>query len=240
MEQELADAIKEREEEKQQWAERASRADAEMDALRTSLEALEMESVEVVKHEKELASLREAEHVSQEALEKEKLEVARLEREMALMKEAELASHDASESDRAEIVRLESELALMRDSVERASQDAAERGRFQFETLEQELASLKEEHHDAHKKGEILAEVWRHLRFLAGEDVEAADEPADLSLFAHTVQSVETQLMRLKDECSQRQKCCDNLIHTTETLQGEEVCLIVGIQCVNLLRSALK
>lgn len=242
MEQELAEAVKQREEERQQWAERASGADAELAALRTSLETLEKQSVEVARQESELASLREAEHVSQEALEKEKeKEVARLERELALMKEAELAavqaSHDASERDRAELVRLESELALMRDAVERASQDASEREKSEVEKLEQKLALLKEEHEDAQEKGEILAEMWRRLRSLAGEDVQGAEElpsPSDLSLFLHTVQSFETQLTRLRDERGESQEHCAELTHTMETLQGKNMYPVYGTRCVNL------
>lgn len=236
MEQELAEAVKQREEERQQWAEQASRADAELAALRTSLEALERQSAEVARQESELASLREAEHVSQEALEKEKVEVARLERELALMKEAELAavqaSHDAAERDRGEIVRLESELALMRDAVDRASQDVSERENSEVEKLEQELASLKEEHEDAQKKEEILVEIWRHLQSLAVEDVQGAEElpfPADHSLFLHALQSIETQLTRLKDERSESQEHCDELTHTMATLRGKKMYLVDGI-----------
>lgn len=236
MEQELAEAVKQREEERQQWAEQASRADAELAALRTSLEALERQSAEVARQESELASLREAEHVSQEALEKEKVEVTRLERELALMKEAELAavqaSHDAAEKDRGEIVRLESELALMRDAVDRASQDVSERENSEVEKLQQELASLKEEHEDAQKKEEILVEIWRHLQSLAVEDVQGAEElpfPADHSLFLHALLSIETQLMRLKDERSESQEHCDKLTHTMATLRGKKIYLVDGI-----------
>ncbi|TMS02679.1 Golgin subfamily B member 1 [Larimichthys crocea] len=53
MEQELAEAVKQREEERQQWVEQASRADAELAALRTSLEeALEGKSMEVARQER--------------------------------------------------------------------------------------------------------------------------------------------------------------------------------------------
>uniref|UniRef100_UPI0037E76D4B golgin subfamily B member 1 n=1 Tax=Semicossyphus pulcher TaxID=241346 RepID=UPI0037E76D4B len=221
MEQELSEAVKRREEERQHWAEQASRADAEVTSLRSSLEAFERTSMEVARQESELASLREAELISQEALGNEKMEVARLERELAVMKEAELAacqaSRDASERDRAEIVRLESELATMREAGDHASQERSE-----VEKLEGELASLKEEHEDAQKKGEMLAEIWRHLRSLAVVDVEATEEttfPADLSLFVDAVQSIETQLTRMKDERSQSEEHCAELTHTMETLQ---------------------
>uniref|UniRef100_A0A3Q3VIV5 Uncharacterized protein n=1 Tax=Mola mola TaxID=94237 RepID=A0A3Q3VIV5_MOLML len=229
MEQELAEAVKQREEERQQWAERANGADAEMAAVRISLEAL---SAEVAKQESELVFLRQAEHVSQEALEKEKVEVARLERELALMKEAELvavqASQDAAEGDRAELVRLENELAFMRDKVDCASRDASEREKSEVEKLEQELASLKEEREDAQKKQEILTEIWRHLQPLAAEDVQREEEcplPADHSLFLHTVHSVETQLMKLKEERNNSREHCVELTHAMETLQGKRMYL---------------
>ncbi|XP_034381633.1 golgin subfamily B member 1 [Cyclopterus lumpus] len=222
MEQELAEAVRQREVEMQQWAEQASRAEEEVSALRTSLEDLERERAKGAGKEGELASLREAEHVCREALVEEKMEVARLERELALMKEAELAavqvSRDASESDRAEIVRLESELASMTV----ANQDASERENSEVDRLERELASLKGERQDAQKNCEILAEIWGPLRSLALE--EAAEEvpfPADLSLFLDTVQSIETQLTRLKDERSEREEHCVELTHTMETLQEQ-------------------
>ncbi|XP_054480228.1 golgin subfamily B member 1 [Anoplopoma fimbria] len=228
MEQELAEAVKRREEERQQWAEQASQADAEVAALRFSLEDFERERTEVAGQEGELASLREAEHVSREALEKEKMEVARLERELALLKEAELAyvqaSREASESDRAEMVRLESELASMREAVVHASQDASEREKSEVDKLERELASLKEEQQDAQKKSEILAKMWGPLRSLALEEAAEEEEvpfPADLTLFLDTVQSIETQLMRLKDERSVREEHCVELTHTMETLQEQ-------------------
>lgn len=219
MEQELAEAVKQREEEKQQWVKEAGRADAEMAALRSSLAALERQSAEVVMQESELASLREAEHASQDALEKEKLEVARLENEVAQMNNAKLASQEVSERDRAEIVRLENELALMRDAVDRAYHDATERGRLEVEKLEQQLVLQCE---DTQKKGEILAEVWRHLQSLAAEDAAPTDDPADLSLFLFTLQSVETQLTRLKNECGEGRNRCHELTHALENLQGEK------------------
>lgn len=242
MEQELAEVVKLREEERQQWAEQAGKADVELAALRTSLEALERERTEVERQESELVSLREAEHVSQEALEKEKMEVAKLERELALMKQAELAavqtSHDASERDRAEIARLESELASMRETAVRASQDALEKEKSEVDKLEGELASLKEEQKDAQKKSEILAEVWRHLQALALDDVQAAEEnpiPVDLSLFLDTVQSIDTQITRLKDKQSESEEHSAELTHTMETLQGKSIYLVVcGIQCINV------
>lgn len=221
MEQELAEALRQREEEKQEWVKESSRAQAEMAALRSSMEALERQSAEVVAQESELASLREAERVSQEALEKEKLEVARLESQVVQMKGAKLASQEASERDGAEIVRLENELASLRDAFDRACQGATEKEKLEVEKLEQELASQRE---DAQKNGKILAEVWRRLQSLAAEDVAPTDDPADLSLslFLSTVQSVAAQLTGLKDERGEGQRRCDELAHTVEDLQGEK------------------
>lgn len=112
MEQELADAVKLREEQAQQWAEETSQA---AEALRLNQEALERERAEVVRQERELAALREAERVSVEAVEKERMEVARLEREVAALTEAELTAVHASESSteraKSEIEKLQHELA---------------------------------------------------------------------------------------------------------------------------------
>ncbi|XP_023149051.2 golgin subfamily B member 1 isoform X2 [Amphiprion ocellaris] len=229
MEQELAEAVKLREEDRQQWAAQASRADADLAALRGSLEALESERMEVARQESELASFREAELVSQEALQKEKMEVARLETQLSLMKEAELAalqaSSEASERDRAEIARLKSELASMRESESAAvplRQDASESDKSEVDKLEKELPTLRAEQEDTQNRGEILAEIWRHLRLLAVENVpEEIPVPADLSLLLDTVQSVETQLTRLKDECRESEERCAQLTNTTETLQEQ-------------------
>uniref|UniRef100_UPI003AAD879A uncharacterized protein golgb1 n=1 Tax=Centroberyx gerrardi TaxID=166262 RepID=UPI003AAD879A len=235
MEQELAETVRQREEERQQWAQQASRADAELTALGASQEALERERTEVVRLERELASRREAEHgaldVSQEALEKEKMEVARLERELALVKEAELAaiqaSHDASERDGAEIARLERELVSMKEAESaaiHASQEALERERVEVDKLEKELVSLREEQGENQRRGETLAEVWQNLRSLALGDGHAADEspiPTDHSLFLGTLQSLEAQLTKLKEERSESEERCAQATHTMETLQEQ-------------------
>lgn len=230
MEQELAEAVKLREEERRQWAEQASRTDAELAALRTSQEALERERVEVARQESELASLREAEHFSLEALEKEKMEVVRLERELALTKEAELAAvqecHDASVRYGVEIAHLERELASTREAESAASQDTVEKEKSEVDKLQRQLNFLMEEQEDTQKKGEILAEIWRHLRSLALEDVQPSEEnpvPTDLSLFLDTMQSIETQLTRLRDERSESEERCAELTHTMEALQGESI-----------------
>lgn len=224
MEQELAEAVRQREEDRQQWAQQASRADAELTALRARQEALEREGMEVARLERELASLR-AEHEavsgSQEALEKEKMEVARLERELALMKEAELAaiqaSHDASERDRVEITRLESELASVKQAECAASQEAFERERMKVDELEKELEENQ-------RRGETLAEVWRNLNSLASGDAHTAEEspiPTDLSLFVDTLHALGAQLTKLKEERGESDERCAQVTHSMETLQGK-------------------
>lgn len=233
MEQELAEAAKLREEEKQQWAEQASRADAELAGLRASLEALERERMEVVKQESELASVREAERASQEALEKEKMEVARLQAELTVMKEAELVATQTSERDRVEIAQLEGELSSVTEAESaavHARQDASEREKSEVEKLEKELASLREEQEDMQKKGELFTEIWKLLHSLAEENVtEEIPVPVDRSHLLGTVHSIEAQMTRLKDKCSASEEQCAHLTHSMETLQGMsaylDVCL---------------
>ncbi|XP_040031208.2 uncharacterized protein golgb1 isoform X2 [Gasterosteus aculeatus] len=223
MEQELAEGFQRREEERRQWAEQASRADAEIAALRGGLEELERErAAAAAGQEGELESLREAELASREALGEEKVEVARLERELALTKEAYRVSRDASESDGAEIVRLQRELASAREEVVHAGRDASERETSEVDKLERELASLREEHRDAQRKAETLAEIWAPLRSLAlQEAAEGVPLPDDLSLLLGAVQTIETQLARLKDERSEREEYCAELTRTMGTLQEQ-------------------
>lgn len=227
MEQDLTEAVKLREEERRQWAEQTSRADAELAALRANLEILEKDRMEEAKQQSELVSLREAERVN---LEMEKVEVARLEAELALMKEAELAAiqahKDASERFKAGMAQLESELASVREAESaavRAQQDTLEREKSEVEILEKELVTLREERESMQNKGEILGEVWRRLCSLTVENLpeEIPDpDPADPSVLLEAVQFVESYLTGLKDECTERSDRCTQLTHTLETLQG--------------------
>ncbi|KAM9845718.1 golgin subfamily B member 1 isoform 2-T2 [Aulostomus maculatus] len=224
MEQELAEAVKLREQQMQQWSEQASEANA---ALRTCQEALERERMEVARQESELASLREAERFSLEAVEKEKMEVGRLERELAVMKEAEFAAiQTASERDRSEIARLERELESSREAAAAAvhtSQSSSEGVESETDKLKRELASLREEQENT-PKSEILAEIWGHLQSLSLQGVQPSEEipvPTDLYVFLDTVQSIEIQLMRLKDEHREREERCTQLTQTMEALQEQ-------------------
>lgn len=222
MEQELAEAVRRREEDSQHWAEQARKADVELATLRSSLEALRAENDELARQGSELASLRDAEHIAQEALEKEKLEVVRLETELALVKEAEVAAvrtgQEACKEDKSEIHRLQNELTLMREAAERASLDASEREQSEAERLEQEQEEVR-------KNREILAQIWKRLRPRAVEEKEEEEEvsvPADSSVLVHTLQSIQDELMTLRAEHSQTQQRCDELCHNMETLQGEK------------------
>ncbi|XP_068611531.1 golgin subfamily B member 1 [Brachionichthys hirsutus] len=225
MEKELADAVGQREEESQRWAEHASRTDAELEALRT---CVERQNVELARQESELDSSSKAEFESREALEKEKVEVARLERELSLVKDSELAavqaSHETSERDKAEVARLGRELACMREAAGRPNRDASEGDKAEVARLGRELACMREAHGDAQKKGEILAEIWTHLRGLAREDVQSAEElavPVDLSLYLDAVRAVQMQLARLRDERGEREEHCAKLAHTIEILHEQ-------------------
>ncbi|XP_076015051.1 uncharacterized protein golgb1 [Genypterus blacodes] len=231
MEQELADAVKQREEERQQWAEQARGADTELAAFQTRLEAIEKERTEVPWQETELASLREAQCASQEALEKERVEVASLQTELAALKEAELAAiqacNNTSERDRVEIARLGRELASKLEGESAAlrdSKEALEREKPEVDKLERELAYLREEQGESQRKGEILAELWHQLHSLAVEDVYAAEEspmPADMSLFVSTMQSIEDKLTRLKYEQRESEERCAQINLSTEALQEQ-------------------
>ncbi|XP_056132274.1 golgin subfamily B member 1 [Lampris incognitus] len=235
MEQELAEAVRQREEERQQWAQDAIRANAELESLKASQEVLGRERTEVARLESELASLREAEHraraASQEVLEREKTEVARLERELASVKEAELAAiqagHDVSERDRTDIARREAEVTSVREAEITAihtSQEALERERSEVERLKKELTALKEEQGESHWKGETLAKVWRILRALASGDEHAAEEsssPTDFSMFLSTIQSLEAQLTRLKEEQNESEQRCIEVTLTMDTLKKQ-------------------
>uniref|UniRef100_A0A8C7WRI6 Golgin B1 n=1 Tax=Oryzias sinensis TaxID=183150 RepID=A0A8C7WRI6_9TELE len=214
MEQELAEAIRQRAEDRQQWAEQASKADADLAELRARLEG----------HESELKSLREA---GQEALEKEKMEVSRLEADLTLSKEAELAAvqahREASERHEAEKARLEGQLASLQESAAVGGrQDALEKEKSDVEQLEKELVVLREERETMQSKSEILDEIWRHLRSLAlDSEAEETPTPADPSVLLDAVRSVETQLTRLRDECSDKTKQCAQVTQTMETIKAQ-------------------
>ncbi|MEQ2211901.1 hypothetical protein XENOCAPTIV_019955 [Xenoophorus captivus] len=194
-------------------------------------EALNSRSQELEMLQQEVSSADQQKQVEiLNDLDKDKMEVSRLEAELARMKEAELAAaqgnRDASERDGAEISRLQSELASLREAESaagQAMQETLEQERSKVDNLQKELATLREEQEDVQKK-EILAEIWRHLRSLAPETMpEEVPDPVDPSLLLNSVRSVETQLMRLKDEGRERSEQCAQLTNTMEDLQGKEL-----------------
>ncbi|PWA30205.1 hypothetical protein CCH79_00014975, partial [Gambusia affinis] len=198
MDQELTEAVRLREE----WAEQVRQGDAELSALR------------------------EAALISQQQLEKEKMEVSRLEAELILMKEAELAAarahQDASERDRAEITRLQSEIG----EAESAREETMEQDRSEVNDQQKVLVNLREEQEGVKKKEELLAEIWSHLRSLAPETMAECDpadptDPVDPALVLDSVRSVETQLIRLKDECGELSEQYAQLTKNMESLQEQ-------------------
>ncbi|XP_027899940.1 golgin subfamily B member 1 [Xiphophorus couchianus] len=192
MEQELTEAVRLR----QEWAEQVRQGDAELSALR------------------------EAALISQQQLEKEKMEASRLEAELILMEEAQLAAaqahQDASQRDRAEITRLQSEIR----EAESAREETMEQERSEVDDLQKELVNLREEQEGVKKKEELLAEIWSHLRSLAPETMPEGD-PADPTLLLDSVRSVETQLIRLKDECGELSEQYAQLTQNMEALQEQ-------------------
>lgn len=205
MDQELTEAVRLREE----WAEQVRQGDAELSALR------------------------EAALISQQQLEKEKMEVSRLEAELILMKEAELAAarahQDASERDRAEITRLQSEIG----EAESAREETMEQDRSEVNDQQKVLVNLREEQEGVKKKEELLAEIWSHLRSLAPETMAECDpadptDPVDPALVLDSVRSVETQLIRLKDECGELSEQYAQLTKNMESLQGKGSAAVEG------------
>ncbi|KAM6984757.1 uncharacterized protein golgb1 [Aplochiton taeniatus] len=201
MEQELADAGRQMEDERLQWAQQASRAEAELDALRVSLDDRERERLELARLEIELATVRDekeaALRANQEALERERVEVVRLENELAAMEvreiEAVQACHRASERET------------------------------EFTRLERELASLKVEQEEGKVAGKVLADLWKGLRSLAGGDLaeEESPVPTNTAIMLGTIQALKAQLGRQKEEQKERKERCAQVSQEIETFQEQ-------------------
>ncbi|XP_028306983.1 golgin subfamily B member 1 isoform X2 [Gouania willdenowi] len=213
MEQELAESVRLREDDRQKWAEQSSRMEAELAALHTSLE---MERSHAAQQNNELCAMKEVELAAQDALERERAEVARLESELTQVKEAELKAVQASSDVSEEVAQLRSELEHLREAESETSE---------VRKLEKQVTDLREEHEGGVKKlQETLTEIWRHLRSLAPEseawmeDVAVLEEP---SLLLDTVRAVETRLTRLEHDCSEMEERHAQSVHEMETLQDE-------------------
>ncbi|KAM9823929.1 golgin subfamily B member 1 [Neosynchiropus ocellatus] len=211
MEQELAEAVRLRGEHSQQ----ASRAEAELTALRSSLESLQRGRADEAKQEAELAALREA-------LEQEKMRVAGLECQLSAMRAAELAHQEASERATSEILRLENELAAVREAgsaTEHASRRDVETAKCDTEKLTAELASLREGRVQAQNKTDLVEEIWRRLKSLGEEEPSAV--PSDLSDVLGLMKSVEARVSQLKDRLSESEGVLTQHAHTVATLQEQ-------------------
>ena len=187
-EQELAEAGRQREEERQQWAGWSSQAEAELVALRANLEASEQERAA------QLANLEASEHD----------------------RAAQLASLEASERDRS--TQME-ELTVKLECATREREEVTNR---EVARLEKELAALREEYGEGQRAGEALAELLTGLRSLAGEGVkEDSPVPTDPAQCLGTLQALEARLERLRVEQRESEERCAQVTHTMETLQGK-------------------
>ncbi|XP_055009901.1 golgin subfamily B member 1 isoform X2 [Boleophthalmus pectinirostris] len=215
MEQELAESVRLREEERQQL----TQAQAEISSLRNSLETWEAEKAEMARLQSELVAMKEVELVSQEALQKEKTQVERLEQELAQLRESE----EVLERSRAEMERVERELESVREA-EAERMFALEREKSEVDKLNHELTTLRAEREQLQEQSTALNEVWRHLRSLDTGGCTAPDEGPvciDPTVLIETVQSIEAQLFKLKQEHSDSEKRCLEFTYNIDILQEQ-------------------
>nr|XP_029509530.1 golgin subfamily B member 1-like isoform X3 [Oncorhynchus nerka] len=199
MEQELAEAGRQREEERQQWTGWSSQAQAELVVLRANLEASERDRAA------QLASLEASER--DRAAQLASLEAS--ERDRA----AQLASLEASERDRS------TQMEDLTVKLEWATREREEVTNREVARLEKELAALREEYGEGQRAGEALAELLTGLRSLAGEGAEEdIPVPTDPALCLGTL---EAQLERLRVEQRESEERCAQVTHTMETLQEQ-------------------
>lgn len=220
MEQELAEAVRLREEERQQWTEQNSQTQEEIAHLKNSLEAFEAPRAEVARLQHEVMALKEAELVSQEALQKEQMEVARLEQELALRRESEAVAIQAS---REALERNQAEMESIREA-EADRESALKREKSEVEKLNHELAVLGAQYEQLQEQRAPLNEVLRHLRSLVVEDTSASMESpvsVDLHVLLETVQAIEAQLLKLKEEHRESEKRCGELTHNIHILEEQ-------------------
>ncbi|XP_067110236.1 golgin subfamily B member 1 [Osmerus mordax] len=201
--------------------------EVELEALQANQEVLEGEREKL----KELVSLREDEvqalQASQEASEREREEL----KELISQRDAELESMQAcqevSEREREELARLKELVSLREAALEalQANQEALERDRERVAWLERELAALREEQGDGQRAEEALAELWKGVRSLAGRNVEGPGEeshvPTNPAQFLGTLQALDAQLNRLKEELRESEERCSYVTNTMETLHEQ-------------------
>ncbi|XP_033845431.2 golgin subfamily B member 1 [Periophthalmus magnuspinnatus] len=215
MEQELAELVRLREVERQQL----TLAHAEISSLRHSLDSWEVEKAEMARLQSEVVALKEAELVSQEALQKEKTEVVKLEQELAQLRE----SKEVLGRSQAEMECVERELESVREA-EAEKVFALEREKLEVDKLNNELTTLRAEHEQLQEQSTALNEVWRHLQSLDTGGFTPPDEGLvciDPTVLMETVQSIEAQLLKVKQKHSDSEKKCLELTHNIDILQEQ-------------------
>ncbi|XP_060759789.1 golgin subfamily B member 1 isoform X2 [Neoarius graeffei] len=235
MEQELAEAHKLTEQEKQQSA---THAEEQLQALRSNLEALEKEKEKTImalqaELSQRTSELDQAKASLDERDRKGKEEEACIEAELTTLR----ANLEASERHREEVTKkLEvevecrvAELHLLQeklDAVEREREEASQSEREELTRLQTELASLRErldagtvEQEAGVQAKQALEKLWKGLQSLSseGSDVEMAvpEDPAQV------LPVLETRLDNLRAEHLEREERMSQISIAIETLQGQ-------------------
>lgn len=236
MEEELAEAHKLREQEKEQSA---MHTEEQLHALRSSLEALEKEkeqTVTVLEAElsRRMSELDRVKASLDESISKGKEEDARVQAELTTLR----ADLEASERQREEVTkkleveveRRVAELHLLQeklDAVERERQEASQSERDELTRLQTELASLrgrldagKEEQEAGVHAKQALEKLWKGLHSLSSEGSEiemtVPEDPAQV------LPVLEARLDNLREEHQEREVRMSQISVTIETLQGME------------------
>lgn len=235
MEEELAEAHKLREQEKEQSA---MRSEEQLQALRSSLEALEKEKEQttaVLEAElsRRMSELDRVKASLDESISKGKEEDARVQAELTTLR----ADLEASERQRevvtkkleVEVERRVAELHLLQeklDAVERERQEASQSERDELTRLQTELASLrgrldsgKEEQEAGVHAKQALEKLWKGLHSLSSEGSEVEmtvpEDPAQV------LPVLEARLDILRAEHHEREVRMSQISVTIETLQGQ-------------------
>ncbi|XP_030632821.1 golgin subfamily B member 1 [Chanos chanos] len=246
MEQELREATRVKEEERQQWAQQLDKTEAELGALKDRLEASERDreealkklEAEIEKRVSEQEELRETlSHVGRERdLWMEKGKDA--ETELAILR----ANLETSQKEKEEITkRLEievenrvaelQELQQKLESMEREREEGSKEEGEELAQLQMELASLrerldteKEEQGTGLKAKEALQKLWKGLHSLTGADAEGEEEtsiPTDPTQYLAVLPALEARLDKLKVEEEEREARMAQVNLSLDSLQGK-------------------
>lgn len=243
MELELAEALKQREHERQL----ASHSLEQLETLRTSLENTEMEKeqavaaleAELVSRSSELDQVRtrleSVEREEEENVEKGRETEAGIEVEITNLR----AKLEASERQREEVtkkleVEVESRVAELHClqeklvALEREREETSKGEREELTRLQIELASLREKldagrevQEDGFQAMQALEKLWKGLHSLTGSDgvEEEMSIPANP---AQVLSILETRLDNLRAEQQAREVRMSQITLTLETLQGKQ------------------